>query len=330
MSSQDAVSAGSASSRMIDFLKRPLAVALILIMLLLALGEALSPGFASAEQILRLLIVASVMGIVAAGQNLVILGGREGIDLSVGGIVSLAAILAGNVMNGADGGILPAILVAVAVGGLFGLFNGLGVTLLRIPPLVMTLGMLGVLQGLLVVIRNGIPSGRAAPGLSQFVTQPFLLGLPGIIWLWIAIGLLMAFLLKRTVFGYRIYAIGSNEQAAFMAGVPVRTIRVSLFVLSGAFAGLAGVCLLGYSGSSFSNVGEQYMLPSIIAVVLGGTPLAGGKGGYTGTMAGAILLVILQSILTTIHIDESGRQMVFGATLLVLMLFYGRGRAMRG
>lgn len=330
MNTQTAVSTNGASSRVVDFVKRPLVVALILIVLLLALGEVLSPGFASAQQILRLLIVASVMGIVAAGQNLVILGGREGIDLSVGGIVSLAAILAGNVMNGADGGILPAILVSVGVGALFGLFNGLGVTLLRIPPLVMTLGMLGVLQGLLVVIRNGIPSGRAAPGLSQFVTQPFLLGLPGIIWLWVAIGLLMAFLLKRTVFGYRIYAIGSNEQAAFMAGVPVKTIRVGLFMLSGAFAALAGVCLLGYSGSSFSNVGEQYMLPSIIAVVLGGTPLAGGKGGYTGTMAGAVLLVILQSILTTIHIDESGRQMVFGATLLVLMLFYGRGRAMRG
>ena len=330
MSTEAAVSTTVTPSRTMEFLKRPLVVALILIVALLALGEALSPGFASAEQILRLLIVASVMGIVAAGQNLVILGGRAGIDLSVGGIVSLAAILAGNVMNGADGGILLAILVAVGVGALFGLFNGLGITLLRIPPLVMTLGMLGVLQGLLVVIRNGIPSGRAAPGLSQFVTQPFLFGLPGIIWLWIAIGLLMAFLLKRTVFGYRIYAIGSNEQAAFMAGVPVKTIRVGLFVLSGAFAALAGVCLLGYSGSSFSNVGEQYMLPSIIAVVLGGTPLSGGKGGYTGTMAGAVLLVILQSILTTIHIDESGRQMVFGATLLVLMLFYGRGRAMRG
>ncbi len=330
MSTEAAVSATAPPSKAVEFLKRPLVVALILIVALLALGEALSPGFASAEQILRLLVVASVMGIVAAGQNLVIIGGREGIDLSVGGIVSLAAILAGNVMNGADGGILPAVLVAVGVGALFGLFNGLGITLLRIPPLVMTLGMLGVLQGLLVVIRNGIPSGRAAPGLSQFVTQPFLFGLPGIIWLWIAIGLFMAFLLKRTVFGYRIYAIGSNEQAAFMAGVPVKTIRVGLFVLSGAFAALAGVCLLGYSGSSFSNVGEQYMLPSIIAVVLGGTPLSGGKGGYTGTMAGAMLLVILQSILTTIHIDESGRQMVFGATLLVLMLFYGRGRAMRG
>lgn len=316
-------------SPVLAFLKQPLVVALILIAALLLLGEALSPGFASGQQILRLLIVAALLGIVAAGQNLVILGGREGIDLSVGGVVSLSAIIGGNLMNGADGGILPAILGCIAAGAVIGLFNGLGVTLLRIPPLVMTLGMLGVLQGLLVVIRNGIPSGRAAPGLSQFVTQPFLFGLPGIIWLWVAIGLLMAFMLGRTVFGHRIYAIGSNEQAAFMAGVPVKRTRIALFMLSGAFAAVAGMCLIGYSGSSFANVGEQYMLPSIIAVVFGGTPLSGGKGGYTGTMAGAVLLVVLQSILTTVHIDESGRQMVFGATLLILMLFYGRGRAMR-
>ncbi|WP_432285603.1 ABC transporter permease [Aminobacter sp. BA135] len=319
----------AAPSPVLTFLKQPLVVALILIAALLLLGEALSPGFASGQQILRLLIVAALLGIVAAGQNLVILGGREGIDLSVGGVVSLSAIIGGNLMNGADSGILPAILGCITAGALIGLFNGLGVTLLRIPPLVMTLGMLGVLQGLLVVIRNGIPSGRAAPGLSQFVTQPFLFGLPGIIWLWVAIGLLMAFMLGRTVFGHRIYAIGSNEQAAFMAGVPVKRTRIALFMLSGAFAAVAGMCLIGYSGSSFANVGEQYMLPSIIAVVFGGTPLSGGKGGYTGTMAGAVLLVVLQSILTTVHIDESGRQMVFGATLLILMLFYGRGRAMR-
>ncbi|MBY8917014.1 ABC transporter permease [Nitratireductor sp. L1-7-SE] len=316
-------------NRAIEIAKNPLLIALVLIAALLFLGNTLSPGFASGGQILRLLIVAALLGIVAAGQNLVILGGREGIDLSVGGVVSLSAIVAGNVMNGMDGGIPLAILACVATGALFGLFNGLGVTLLRIPPLVMTLGMLGVLQGLLVVIRQGIPSGRAAPALSEFVTRPFLLGLPGIIWLWIGVGLLMAFILHRTVFGQRIYAIGSNEQAAFMAGVPVRRIRIALFMLSGVFAAIAGLCLLGYSGSSFANVGEQYMLPSIIAVVFGGTPLSGGKGGYTGTMAGAVLLVVLQSILTTINIDESGRQMVFGATLLVLMLFYGRGRGLR-
>lgn len=311
-------------------LRQPVVVALILIVALLTLGEALSPGFASAQQIQRLLIVAAMLGIVAAGQNFVILGGREGVDLSVGGVVSITAVLAGNIMAGGNAGIAPAIIACVALGALFGLFNGLGVTLLRIPPLVMTLGMLGVLQGLLVVLRGGIPSGRAAPGLTEFVTQPVLFGIPGILWLWIAIGVLMAFILNRTVFGYRVYAIGSNEQAAYMAGVPVKLIRVALFMLSGGFAALAGVLLLGYSGTSFANVGEQYMLASIIAVVLGGTPLAGGKGGYTGTMAGAVLLVILQSILTTINIAESGRLMVFGVTLLVLMLFYGRGQAMRG
>lgn len=313
----------------IAFLRQPLVVALILIVVLLWLGETLSPGFASGQQILRLLIVAALLGIVAAGQNLVILGGREGIDLSVGGVVSLSAIIAGNLMAGENGGIPLAILACVVTGAFFGLLNGIGVTLLRIPPLVMTLGMLGVLQGLLVVVRQGIPSGRAAPALADFVSRTFLFGLPGILWLWVAIGLVMAFLLNRTVFGHRIYAVGSNEQAAFMAGVPVRAIRIALFVLSGVFAAIAGICLLGYSGSSFANVGEQYMLASIIAVVFGGTPLSGGKGGYTGTMAGAFLLVIVQSILTTVNIDESGRQMVFGATLLVLMLFYGRGRSMR-
>lgn len=316
-------------SAVVAFVRQPLVIALILIVLLLMLGEALSPGFASGQQIMRLLIVASLLGIIAAGQNLVILGGREGIDLSVGGIVSLAAIVAGNMMDGANSGIPLAILACIATGALFGLINGLGVTLLRIPPLVMTLGMLGVLQGLLVVIRSGVPSGQSAPGLSRFVTQPLLFGVPGILWLWVAIGLVMAFLLSRTVFGHRIYAIGSNEQAAYMAGVPVKAIRVALFMLSGIFAAIAGMCLIGYSGSSFANVGEQYMLPSIIAVVLGGTSLAGGKGGYTGTMAGAVMLTVLQSILTTVNIDESGRQMIFGAVLLLLMLFYGRQRAMR-
>ena len=305
-------------------------MAVVLVGLLLLLGEALSPGFASGGQILRLLVVAALLGIVAAGQNLVILAGREGIDLSVGGVVSLSAVVAGNVMDGANGGIVPAILACLATGAFFGLLNGIGVTWLRIPPLVMTLGMLGVLQGLLVVIRQGIPSGLAAPALARFVTKPFLLGLPGIIWLWVAIGILMAVMLRRTVFGYRVYAIGSNENAALMAGVPVRAVRISVYMLSGMFAATAGICVLGYSGSSFANVGEQYMLASIIAVILGGTPLSGGKGGYGGTMVGAMMLVVLQSILTTLNIDEAGRQMIFGATLLVLMLFYGRGRSLRG
>lgn len=308
---------------------RPILIAGGLVVALMIAGELVSPGFASPEQILRLSIVAALLGIVAAGQNLVILGGREGIDLSVGGVISLSALVAGNVMNGLDAGLLPAILACVAVGAIFGLLNGLGVTLLRIPPLVMTLGMLGVLQGLLVVARNGIPSGRAAPMLSDFVSQPQWLGLPGILWLWALIGLAMAGLLGRTVFGQRIFAIGANEPAARLAGVPTRLTRTMLYVLSGVFSAIVGLCILGYSGSSFANVGGQYMLSSIIAVVLGGTPLSGGRGGYTGTMIGALLLVVLQGLLTTLSIEESGRQIIFGSALIVLLLFYGRSSGMR-
>lgn len=307
----------------------PITVATTLIIILLFLGNFISPGFASPNQIISLLIVASLLGIISAGQNLVILGGREGIDLSVGGVVSIAAVVAGNVMDGSNAGILPSVVVTLFVGAFIGLINGIGVTFIKIPPLVMTLGMLGVLQGLLVVVRNGVPSGNAAPFLVHFATKPFLNTFPGILWLWLIITLFLVFLLKHTVYGLRIYAIGTNERAAKMTAVPVELIRVSLFVLSGMFAALAGICLLGYSGSSFANVGEQYILPSIIAVVFGGTSLAGGKGGYVGTALGAILLIILQSILITIRIDESGRQMIFGATLLLLMVFYGRGKNLR-
>lgn len=307
----------------------PITVATTLIIILLFLGNFISPGFASPNQIISLLIVASLLGIISAGQNLVILGGREGIDLSVGGVVSIAAVVAGNVMDGSNAAILPAVVVTLFVGAFIGLINGIGVTFIKIPPLVMTLGMLGVLQGLLVVVRNGVPSGNAAPFLVHFATKPFLNTFPGILWLWLIITLFLVFLLKHTVYGLRIYAIGTNERAAKMTAVPVELIRVSLFVLSGMFAALAGICLLGYSGSSFANVGEQYILPSIIAVVFGGTSLAGGKGGYVGTALGAILLIILQSILITIRIDESGRQMIFGATLLLLMVFYGRGKMLR-
>jgi ribose transport system permease protein len=135
--------------------------------------------------------------------------------------------------------------------------------------------------------------------------------------------------LHRTKPGLAIYAIGSNEVAARLAGVPVVWTRILLFGLSGMFAGLTGFFLLGYTTTVFIGVGAQYVLPSVIAVVIGGTSLAGGIGGYTGTMAGAVVLRLLESILITLSIDPFGRQIIFGATLLLLMLFYGRQRTLR-
>lgn len=307
----------------------PLILAALSILALLAVGEALSPGFARGDQIIRLLTVSAILGIVAAGQSLVVIGGREGIDLSVGAMISLGAVLAGNVMSGNDGGILPAILVAGGATFIAGLVNGLGVTFLRIPPLVMTLGMTGVVQGGLIVLSRGIPSGNAAPSLMSFVNRPLLLGIPGILWLWALVGIAMWFLLRRTQLGYAIYAMGSNERAAELTGLPVRPLRTLLYGLSGLMAGITGVVVIGYTGNSFVSVGDQYVLPSVIAVVIGGISLAGGSGTYFGVMLGAIALTLLQSVLITLQMEFWGRQLIFGGVLLLLMLLYGRTKQLR-
>lgn len=314
---------------MIGVLRSPLTLASVAIVVLLATGEILSPGFARGDQIVRLLTVAAILGIVAAGQNLVILGGRGGIDLSVGVLVSCGAAIAGNVMDGQNSAIATAVLAAGGATFLVGMFNGLGVTAVGIPPLVMTLGMLAVGQGALVIASQGVPSGRAAPALMAFVNQPAVFGLPGILVVWAVIALAMGLLLRRTAFGYAIYAIGANERAARLLGLPVGLIRCLLYGASGLFAGLTGVCVIGYTGTSFISVGDQYVLPSIIAVVIGGTSLAGGAGGYLGTVLGAIALVLLQSVLTTLQMEAWGRQIIFGCTLLGLMLLYGRQARLR-
>jgi ribose transport system permease protein len=315
--------------RLRSILTDPLAIAGMSIVALLLIGEAVSPGFARGDQIVRLLVVSAILGVVAAGQSLVVIGGREGIDLSVGAQISLGAVIAGNVMSGANDAILPAILITVAVTFLIGLVNGLGVTLLRIPPLVMTLGMMGVVQGGLIVLSRGIPSGNAAPALMSFVNQPLLIGIPGILFVWALIALAMWFLLRRTTFGYALYAMGSNERAAILSGYRVGRLRPLLYGLSGLFAGITGVCVIGYTGNSFISVGDQYVLPSIIAVVIGGISLAGGSGNYFGVILGAIALTLLQSVLTTLQLEFWGRQVIFGVVLLLLMLLYGRAKRLQ-
>jgi ribose transport system permease protein len=315
--------------RVLALLGNRLMLAIIAIFLLLGAGALLSPGFASGGQLVRLLTISALLGIAAAGQNLVVLGGAEGIDLSVGALISFGAVIAGNVMNGHNGAILPAVVAASGVTFLVGLVNGLGVTLVRIPPLVMTLGMTAIIQGGLVVFSRGIPSGNAAPALMRFVNQPMLFGLPGMLLIWAALAALLFFMLRRTAFGFAIYAIGANERAARLVGLPVRRIRTLLYGFSGMLAGLSGVFVIGYTGNSFISVGDQYVLPSVIAVVIGGTSLAGGSGGYLGTAVGAIALTVLQSILTTLHLQFWGRQLIFGLALLLLMMFYERRRGAR-
>ncbi len=307
----------------------PTVIALLLAIGLFVLGGLVHPGFANYSLAINILRLAAFLGVVAAGQTLVIIGGGEGIDLSVGSVITLGAILVYQVANGSDVMVLPALIVALAVGAGIGAVNGLGITLLRIPPLVMTLGMAGVVQGLILVVTQGRLTGATAPLMVALITSPLAFEIPGVVLIWLLLGIVMWMLLERTPYGKQLFAIGVNRTTARLSGVRVPAILVLTYALSGMLAALAGFVLLGYTQRVFLNLGADYTLPSVAAVVVGGTLLAGGQGSYLGTMAGALVLTILTSLLTTLLLPESARQIVFGGTLLLLLSFYGRQHRLR-
>jgi ribose transport system permease protein len=310
-------------------LRQPI-LTLALSAILIAFGQLIRPGFADYNQIMNILRITSFLGIVAAGQTLVVLSGGEGIDLSVGSIVTLSAVVTYRLLNGSDALVLPVVLFALAVGLLVGTLNGLGIVFLRIPPLVMTLGMTGVIAGTIQVVTGGMPAGASAPLLQRLVTMSWCFGIPGVAVLWLILGLAMAFLLNKTAYGKELYVTGANLRVADHSGVRTGRVRLFTYGLSGALGALGGCVLLGYTGSVFLDLGEPYTLPSVAAVVVGGTLLSGGVGHYSGTMAGAFLLTVIQSILITIGLPEFGRQIIYGLIVLTLLSLYNRSDRLRG
>lgn len=307
----------------------PVVLSLLLTVVLFAAGGFIRPGFASYGQATNILRLAAFLGIISAGQTLVILSGGEGIDLSVGQVVTLGAIIAFRVVGGENSMVLPGLGAALATGFAIGAVNGLGVTLLSIPPLVMTLGMAGVVEGLILVVTRGELIGAAAPFMTRWISGSMVFGISNSVFFWLLLGGAIWLLLYRTPYGKKLFAVGSNRRTARLSGVNVPLVVIFTYALSGLLAALGGFVLLSYTEQVFLNLGAPYLLPSVAAVVVGGTPLTGGKGGYVGTMAGALLLIVLNSLLTTLQMPEYARQIVYGITLLVLLSVYGREEALR-
>ena len=303
---------------------RPIAIASLFVLVILALGSAytlttqgnlafLNPGY-----LLQQLQVGAFLGIVAAGMMLVILLGH--IDLSVPWTIAAAAMMATAV-----GGPL-AIPVGLGIGLVVGLFNGLGVAYLRVPSMIFTLGVNAMLRGLMVVHTGGFAPQTHATDLMSFLATGHVLGIPMALLVWLLLSLAIVFLLGRTVFGRYVYAIGNREAAAYLSGVPTRGVLVAAFALCGACAGLAGVLLAGYSTKAYQGMGDAYLLPSIAAVVIGGTHILGGRGRYAGTVVGTILITLLSSVLSVMQMPEAGRQIIYGLVIIVMLLAYGRSR----
>ncbi|MGV8950531.1 MAG: ABC transporter permease [Cypionkella sp.] len=302
---------------------RPVFIALGFTLIILLIGTAYTlstTGTAPLLQptyLMQQLQIGSFLGICAAGLMLVILTGH--IDLSIPWTLTSAAMVAASV------GGAWAIPAGLSVGLCVGLINGFGVSVLRIPSMIFTLGLDTVLRGLMVARTGGFaPQDQATPAM-LYLAKAKVMGVPIALFVWIAVSLVLTVLLSRTTFGRSLYAIGTKERAAWLSGIRTRAVVTGAFVGTGLCAALAGVLLAGYSAKAYQGMGDSYLLPAIAAVVLGGTHILGGRGRYAGTFVGVVLIVLLNSVLSIMQMPEALRQIIYGLVIIGMLLLYGRG-----
>jgi ribose transport system permease protein len=296
----------------------------LLVIALFLLGQIVSRGFLGYQHIGDILRAASFLGIVAIGQTLVVL--TAGIDLSVGPLITMGNVFICILMNGLDSNNLWAIAVLILLGLVFGTISGLGVAYLRISPLVMTLAVGSLVTGITLIYSKGAPKGFSSPILREIGVGYVLNTIPIIVVIWIVLSAVTIALLNFSVYGRKLMYAGANANTASLSGINVRLVKTIAYAISGVSAVLSGIFMAGYTQTAFLGIGNQYTLWSITAVVIGGTSLTGGKGGYSGTIAGAIILILIGSILTLLHIPEAGRRIAEGLIILVMITIYFRKR----
>jgi ribose transport system permease protein len=309
------------------FRERPVIPLIGLLLVLVGLLQLVQPGTVGPNWLAAQIRFAVPLAILAACQTLTMLTG--GIDLSVGMIASMAAYVMATLVPGQ--GPWVAILVALLACGLAGLANGIGVGVFRVHPLIMTLAMSLVILGLMTVYQLIMVSvGAKVPAEVAWVgggTTPIGdtgFGLPNSLLLFVPLAALILWLLKRSGFGRLLYAIGDNERAARLSGVRVWQVLVSLYVLSAVLAGIAGLVYVGVTKVATVTLVEKQVLTSVAAAVIGGTSIFGGRGGYAGTIMGALILTVLTSLLTVLQMPEAARQILFGAIVLAVAAAYTR------
>lgn len=292
--------------------------AIVSCVVLLVLGQVLSPGFASAKNISSILTQASILGIAAIGQAIVFFAGNSGIDLSMGATVTMGALFGAMVSDGKDSMIPVAILVIVLIGATIGLANGMGIQVLKVPALAMTLAMTAVVDGFTLFYTQGMPS-YGIPETISSVGRPLLGQLRPVMIIVLALIVAMEFIMRKSSFGRSIYLIGSNRKAAQLCGISVNITAIMAYVISGIFAALCGYILVGYTGSGQITMGNSYTMSTISAVVIGGVSVAGGRGTFIGAALGCIVLILLQSVLVALGL-QAGVRTFFQGLILILVL----------
>ncbi len=290
---------------------------LIVLLVLFGAMTLASDEFLTANNLSNLARQVAIFGIIAVGQLLVIL--TAGIDLSVGSVLGLTGCVTAQML--VDGVPLPiAILAGVIVGIAIGLFNGSLVAYGKLPPFIVTLGMLGIARGVVLVLTDASTVQPLPESFANIANGDFL-GLPNLLWIFAAVVVVTAFVLRRTVFGRYIYAVGSNPESARLSGVPVTRVLVSVYAIAGLLAAVGGVLFASRLNAGIPTAGTGYELNAIAACVIGGASLFGAKGGAFGAAAGALIVATLNNGGNLLAVNAFYLQIIIGALILIAVAF---------
>jgi ribose transport system permease protein len=301
---------------------QPLIPLIGLLIALVVVLQIAQPGIVTAEWVGVTLRAAIPLAILAGCQTLAMLTG--GIDLSVGAVASMAAFVMATLVNGL--GPVPAILIAFGAATAAGLITGIGIGVFKVHPLIMTLAMNLVVLGLVAVyqlamVLAGVVIPEPIVWLGSGTTFEFL---PNSLFVFIPLAILIVVGLRRSGYGRLLFAIGDNAVAARLAGVRVWQVHVALYTISALLAAVAGLLIAGLNRTASPALVESAVLPSVAAAVIGGTSILGGRGGYGGTIVGALILTLMTALLTVLQMPEAVRQILFGAIIVVVAAAYTR------
>lgn len=304
-------------------------IAILLIIFLFIAGEIIVSDFLSLNQILLTIKMSSFIALFGLCQMIVISSGGGGLDLSVGYTATITAVLTASVMDGSNAHLPQAILIALIIGVLVGIGNGLLVSYLNLPPLVVTLAMSSILQGAINVYTAGANiTGKPSPIL-QVIAAQYTGIIPNILILLLILASIVMIVFTKTKWGLIHFGVGANETAAYLSGVNVKLTRCVSYLMSGILSSLWGLLLLGNMGIAFKDMGSNYVMPSIAAVVVGGVSLAGGNGNYIGVILGSIFLQTLTNLLVALGWGDAGKWLGFGIVLFLLLIVYVGNRRSR-
>jgi ribose transport system permease protein len=290
---------------------------LIVLLVLFGAMTLASDEFLTGDNMANLARQVAIFGIIAVGQLLVIL--TAGIDLSVGSVLGLTGCVTAQLL--VEGMPVPlAIVVGLLVGVVLGLFNGSLVAYGKLPPFIVTLGMLGIARGLVLVLTDASTVQPLPDSFGNIANGDFL-GLPNLLWMFIAVVVVTSFVLRRTVFGRYIYAVGSNPESARLSGVPVTAVLVSVYSIAGLLAAVGGVLFASRLNAGIPTAGTGYELNAIAACVIGGASLFGAKGGAFGAAAGALIVATLNNGGNLLAVNAFYLQIIIGALILIAVAF---------